>query len=166
MGITVRPLRPGDGQGLARAWIDAGRYYAALAPETFQVPDSEGLAAYLERSEAFEDRPDVLRVVAEVEGRVVGAATGRLEPALEAARFQLQRQLGEPRLIIDAVVVEEAYRRRGIGERLMTALEDWGRRRGAVVALLDTYPESALSLPFFQERMGYRRRSVRLTRRL
>jgi len=64
------------------------------------------------------------------------------------------------------VVVEEAFRRQGVGARLMAALENWGRERGATVALLDTYPESALSLPFFQERMGYRRRSVRLIKQL
>ena len=30
-------------------------------------------------------------------------------------------------------------------------LEAWGREQGAGVSLLDTYPESALSLPFFTE---------------
>lgn len=160
--ISVRARRPGDGPALARAWLDAGRYYAELAPETFQVPETEGLAEHFERQIVSADRPDVLQVVAEVDGRVVGAAVARIEEAMDSARFQLQRQLGETRLIVDMVVVEEAYRRQGVGRRLMAALEDWGRRRGATRALLDTYPESALSLPFFQERMGYRRRSVRL----
>jgi GNAT superfamily N-acetyltransferase len=67
---------------------------------------------------------------------------------------------------VDAVVIEEAYRRRGVGERLMDGLEAWGREQGASMSLLDTYPESALSLPFFTERMGYDRRSVRLWKRL
>jgi GNAT superfamily N-acetyltransferase len=160
--ITVRPRRPGEGAELARAWLDAGRYYAALAPDTFQVPETEGLAEHLDRAEVAGDDPDVLRVVAEVGGRVVGAAAGRIERPVEGARYQLQRQFAETRLIVDVVVVEEAYRRQGVGERLMAALEDWGRERGATVALLDTYPESALSLPFFTERMGYGRRSVRL----
>jgi GNAT superfamily N-acetyltransferase len=164
--IIVRPRRPGDGEGLARAWLDAGRYYAELAPDTFQVPESEGLAAYLERVEGFEDRPDVLRVIAEVGGRVVGSAVGRIEPAMDSARYQLQRHFSETRLVVDVVVVEEAYRRRGVGARLMAVLEDWGRESGATVALLDTYPESALSLPFFEERMGYRRRSARLSKPL
>jgi GNAT superfamily N-acetyltransferase len=147
---------------LARAWLDAARYYADLAPETFQVPEADGLAEHFERGIAAGEQSDMLQVVAEVSDRVVGAAVGRIEAPMASARFQLQRQLGEARLIVDMVVVEEAYRRRGVGARLMAALEDWGRERGATRALLDTYPESALSLPFFQERMGYRRRSVRL----
>lgn len=164
--ITVRARRPGDGEELARSWLDAGRYYAELAPETFQIPEIDGLAEHLERGSAPGDEPDTLRVVAEVGGRVVGAATVRIERPIDSARYQLQRQFSETRLMVDMVVVEEAFRRQGVGARLMAALEDWGRERGATVALLDTYPESALSLPFFQERMGYRRRSVRLIKPL
>ena len=164
--ITVRAHRAGDSQELARAWLDAGRYYAALAPDTFQVPESDGLREYLGRDDDGPDVPDVLRLVAEVEGRVVGAATGRILRPVPGARYQLQREFAETRLVVDMVVIEEAYRRRGIGERLMDALEAWGREQGAGVSLLDTYPESALSLPFFTERMGYDRRSVRLWKRL
>lgn len=163
--ITVRPRRPGDGAALARAWVDAGRYYAELAPSTFQVPDTEGLAEWLELDDGLDDA-NTLRLVAEFDGRVVAAAVGRIEVPVEGSRYQLQRQFAETRLMVDVVVVEEAYRGRGVGERLMSALERWGRERGATVSLLDTYPESALSLPFFTERMGYDRRSVRLWKRL
>jgi len=166
MRIMVRPQRPGDGERLARAWLDAGRHYADLAPETFQVPDSEGLAEFLELAPDVDGRNDILRVVAEVDGRVVGTAVGRLEAPDRSARYQLQRQLAQTRLIVDVLVVEEEFRRHGVGARLMEALEEWGRERGAAVALLDTYPESALSRPFFEERMGYRRRSMRLIKRL
>ena len=166
MQITVRPLRSGDGEDLARAWLDAGRYYAELAPQTFQVPETDGLAEYLERDADDSGEADVRRVVAEVDGRVVGAAAGRIEPPMVSARYQLQRQLSQTRLIVDMVVVEEAFRRSGVGALLMQELEAWGRQRGAAVALLDTYPESALSRPFFEEQMGYRRRSMRLIKSL
>lgn len=163
--ITVRERRPGEGAELARAWVDAGRYYAGLAPDTFQVPETDGLAEYLDRFDDDDER-DVLRLVAEVDGSVVGTAVGRVLRPVEGAHYQLQREFAETRLYVDAVVIEEAYRRRGVGESLMNAVEAWGRERGATVSLLDTYPESALSLPFFTERMGYDRRSVRLWKRL
>jgi GNAT superfamily N-acetyltransferase len=164
--ITVRARRPGDAAELARAWLDAGRYYAGLAPDTFQVPETDGLAEFLGRVEAEAGDADVLRLVAEVDGRVVGAAAGRVVRPMQGAGYQLQREFAETRLLVDAVVIEEAYRRRGVGERLMDGLEAWGREQGASMSLLDTYPESALSLPFFTERMGYDRRSVRLWKRL
>jgi GNAT superfamily N-acetyltransferase len=166
MQITVRPLRPGDGEDLARAWLDAGRYYAELAPETFQVPDADGLAEEFERDARRPGEGDVRRVVAEVNGRVVGAAAGRIEAPAASARYELQRQFSQTRLIVDMIVVEEAFRRSGVGGLLMRELEGWGRQRGAAVALLDTYPESALSRPFFEQQMGYHQRSMRLIKSL
>jgi hypothetical protein len=44
MCVQIRPGRPGDGQGMARVWLDAGAYYADLDPAHFQLPSSEGLA--------------------------------------------------------------------------------------------------------------------------
>src|SRR5262249_60722283 len=93
--ITVRARRPGDGEELARSWLDAGRYYAELAPETFQIPETDGLVEHLERGSAAGDEPDTLRVLAEVGGRAVGAATGRVERPLGSARCQLQRQVSQ-----------------------------------------------------------------------
>jgi GNAT superfamily N-acetyltransferase len=164
--IIVRSPRPGDGADLARAWRDAGRYYAALAPDTFQEPATDGLEEYMERGWKPSDDPDVHELVAELRGEVVGAATARIERPLDSARYQLLRHFAETRLVVDVVFVREEHRRSGVGGGLMAALEEWGRSRGATVALLDTYPESALSLPFFEEFMGYGRRWVRLGRRL
>lgn len=163
--VSVRPARPGDGEGLARAWLDAGRYYAGLEPATFQQPESAGLVGHFERLLVDERGATVEFLVAEVEDRVVGWAVSHLDPALDAARYQLQRQFAHPRLVVDAVAVEEAFRGRGVGGRLMHALEEWGRRRGALVAVLDTYPDSELSVPFFKG-LGYRRRSIRLQKTL
>ena len=50
MHPTIRDIRPGDGEGCARAWVDAGRYYSARVPEVIQVPDEDGLAEW------FDDR--------------------------------------------------------------------------------------------------------------
>jgi hypothetical protein len=39
----------------------------------------------------------------------------------------------------------------------MEAVEEWARSRGAVIALVDTYIKSPLSMPFYEQRMGYSR---------
>lgn len=41
-----------------------------------------------------------------------------------------------------------------------------GREQGATLAATDTYVDSPLSVPFWQERMGYRPRSVVMWKRL
>jgi hypothetical protein len=43
----------------------------------------------------------------------------------------------------------------------MEAVEEWARSRGAVIGLLDTYIESPLSVPFYEQGMGYSRRALR-----
>jgi GNAT superfamily N-acetyltransferase len=76
------------------------------------------------------------------------------------ARWQLQRDLTSPRLVIDALVVEETRRRSGVGTALMEAVEEVGRSQGAVVPTLNTNLRSLLSVPFYEDRMSYQRRSV------
>jgi len=42
----------------------------------------------------------------------------------------------------------------------MDAAEEWGRSNGAAIALLDTYVGSPVSVPFYEQRMGYERRAL------
>jgi GNAT superfamily N-acetyltransferase len=67
---------------------------------------------------------------------------------------------------VNLLAVAEGYRRRGVGTALMEAAEKWGRHRGAVVAVTDTNLSSPLSVPFYGERMGYRRQAVLLRKAL
>ena len=54
-----------------------------------------------------------------------------------------------------AVVAQGGYR-----------VEQWGREQGAVVVMCDTWLGSPVSLPFWEERMGYSRRAVTLEKPL
>jgi GNAT superfamily N-acetyltransferase len=160
MEVVVRPARAGDGADLARGWTDAGRYYAELDPDAFQVPAADGLSGWLEELLRRPRSSDQLWLVAEVDGRVVGDVHAHLErPAKDAAR-QLLRDLGRVRVFVDALGVEERYRRLGIGTRLMQEAERWARANGAVRAVLTTYVDSPLSVPFYERRLAYQRRSI------
>jgi GNAT superfamily N-acetyltransferase len=57
------------------------------------------------------------------------------------------------------------HRRHGVGRLLMAAAERWGTERGATSVHLDTWVDSALSVPFY-ESLGYRRRSITFEKRL
>jgi GNAT superfamily N-acetyltransferase/MFS family permease len=158
-----RPVA-GDGQGLAEIWLDMARYHAELDPVFFRVPGRDGLAEALE-TWATGVGDDALVLVAERDGRVVGfvgAAVAR--PDADAAT-QLVRELTKVRLVVAALGVLRSDWRRGIGSRLLAAAEDWGREKGATVALLDTYEGSPVSVPFYLKR-GYGRRALRLRKEL
>ena len=165
-GIIVRAARPGDGAGCAEVWADAGRHLQELDPELGREPDSDGLAGWFEQQLA-EDRPDsALWLVAIRDGQLTGFVSGAVEPPPATARWQLQRDLAAPRLVVGALVVRGDHRRSGVGTALMTAIEEAGRDLGAAVVLLDTNLRSPLSVPFYEQRMGYARRAVIFRKRL
>ena len=43
--VTIRNARSGDAEAIAGAWLDAGGYYAGLAPGQFQIPRADGRTA-------------------------------------------------------------------------------------------------------------------------
>jgi GNAT superfamily N-acetyltransferase len=164
--LVVRPAQPGDGDDLARGWIETGQYYAALDPQGYRVPEAEGLAAWFETLLGKPRSQERIWLVAEVAGRVVGNVEAHLEQPVDSAPRQLLRHLGERRVIVDAVGVEEAYRRRGAATRLMQAVEGWARDQGATLLLLETDLASPLSMPFYERRMAYQKRAVIFQKRL
>ena len=163
-GLHLRPPNPGDVEALARMHREFAAHYLGLAPDDFRMPDEVGLAAYIESE--LDGGADTLELVAELNGEVVGALWARIEPPHPDARYQLLPAVGQTQLHIDYVATSEAHRRRGVGTKLVAAAEEWGRERGATVALTVTYAASPLSIPFWQERMGYRTRSVNLVKPL
>jgi GNAT superfamily N-acetyltransferase len=165
MAVLVRAARSGDGAGISRAWLSAAAYYADLDPEHFQVPTAEGLAESWD-SDLGRDSGDSLQLVAESGGQVVGWLAARIELPEGNAAAQLTREHAWIRLVVDALIVHRAYWRRGAGTALLEAAEAWGRAQGARVVRLDTYAHSPVSVPFYEERMSYRRRSIEFQKRL
>jgi ribosomal protein S18 acetylase RimI-like enzyme len=158
--ITLRRFQPGDGAGIARISRDSGAYYSRIAPDHFQQPDEEGLAEFMEDDSEWRKSNENLALIAEVDGEVAGYLEASLQPPLETAKWQTQRDLGDPRLFINYVGTADAYRRMGVATKLVEAAEDWAREKGAVAAVCDTYIESPLSVPFWEDRMGYTRRAI------
>lgn len=159
MTVTVRPARPGDGAAISRAWLNAAAYYAELDPEHFQVPHAEGLAQSWDNQFDRLDN-DSLQLVAELDDQVVGWLWARIERPGPNAAAQLIREHGWTRLVVASLIVDRYHWRSGAGTALLEAAEAWGRAQGAQVARLDTYADSPVSVPFYEDHMGYRRRSI------
>jgi GNAT superfamily N-acetyltransferase len=166
--VEVRAFRAGDGEGCASAWLDAARYYVGQEPENFQLPAEAGLAEWFEddgpadvpAEQRTGDEPPLLRLVATVDGQLAGFVVATLEAPVTDARFQLVRAVASVCVYVNALAVAEQYRRAGAGTALMTAVEQWGREHGAVLVTLDTNARSQLSVPFYEDRLGYARHGV------
>ncbi len=165
MTVEVRAARPGDGRGIARCWIDAGRHYIQVDPDRYQVPEEQGLDGWFEASLSRAEG-DRAVLVAEDAGEVVGFCAVRLERPVPEPWRQLQRDFGRTRLVVDAIAVAGPRRRQGVGSALMTGAEEWGRARGAQVAYVDSFVHGPTAVPFYERRMGYARRSIRFEKPL
>jgi GNAT superfamily N-acetyltransferase len=157
---VIREYRRGDAAGIVRISRENAHFYVRLAPDYFKTPDEDGFVELFENDVDWRDAPENLALVAEVDGEVAGYLEATVHPPLETARWQAQRDLGETRLAINFVGTADAYKRKGVATLLVEAAEAWGRSKGAVVAICDTYVDSPLSVPFWERRMGYERRAV------
>ena len=153
--ISVRDARPGDAEALERLHAEVARYYTEPVPHYFRVAVLNGGA---EQAQGAGDQSEVLRLVAEVHGEVVGALAARL--LTPGGKQPAGGEPQEKRLRIDYLATAAGRRRSGIGTRLVRAAETWGRTGGATVAETATSQGSPLSVPFFG-RTGWATRSCR-----
>jgi GNAT superfamily N-acetyltransferase len=156
--IVVRRATREDAPALAMLSTESSACYARVAPELFGEGDLDGFAEWI--AAEWDDGPGTLALVAEIEGDVAGYLEAVMQEPEEWRRFFGARDFRARRLFVNAVLTAEAYRRRGVATLLVERAEAWGREQGATVALLDTWAESPVSVPFWERRMGYERRSI------
>jgi ribosomal protein S18 acetylase RimI-like enzyme len=162
--FVIRQARPGDGRGIADLHLDTAASLRLLDPSRFKVPQSDGMAEWVDADLATVGEGWNCFVAVE-DGRIVGQVEAKLHPPFESARFQTIAELERPRGEVNSLGVLTSHRRRGIGKALMDAAESWLRERGARVVILDTFLRSPESVPFY-ESIGYERVSIIFERRL
>ena len=155
-----------DAEAIALLLMESNAYYTTLAPGLFAPVEEAGLVEWIASDAEWLAQPANFALVAEVDGQVVGYIEASLQEPGDLARFNGNRDLRERRLFINSVVTAEAHKRKGIATRLVEAAENWAREQGVTLSLCDTFLGSPQSLPFWESRMGYDRRSVRLRKRL
>ena len=158
--LLIRQARAGDAPGIARIGLQNGRYHARIGPELYRVPDEEGLAEFIAADEEWRSLPTSLALVADADGEIAGYLEASLQEPVESARWQGQRDLSKTRLFINYVGTADEFKRQGVATELVQVAEEWARANGAEVAVCDTWIDSPLSVPFWEERMGYARRAI------
>jgi GNAT superfamily N-acetyltransferase len=164
--VVIRPPRAEDGPGLVRAAADLAAQYAELEPERFAVPDEAAQLAHFHEEVAQPREDTALWLVAEVDGDAVGEAFAELVEPSPTAAIQPQRDLGRRRVHLDYLAVQAPFRSRGVGGRLLDAVEGWAREHGAELVTADTNLRSNVGAIEFYERHGYERQAVVLRKPL
>jgi GNAT superfamily N-acetyltransferase len=123
------------------------------------VPSGQGLAGLFDNA-ITDAGADVLQLVAELDGRVVGWLSARVNRPDQDAAVELAREHGWTRLIVEVLIVDGGQRRQGIGTVLLDRAESWGRDKGARATRLGTYARSPVVMPFYEEHADHSRRAI------
>jgi GNAT superfamily N-acetyltransferase len=164
--VVIRPPKLDDAEGLALAARDLATQYASRDPERFRVPDAAAQIAAFTRSLETPLGDNTVWLVAEVEGEAVGDAYAELREPVTYAAVQPQRDVGRRRVYLDYLAVQERFRRRGVGGRLLRAVEQWARDKGAELISTDTNLRSNFGAVEFYESHGYEKQAVILRKTL
>ncbi len=148
--VGVRVARPADAGDLVDVWTEA------TSQEDATPDDDEGDAAAKPRPEAYaeaaeaiarvDDDPDELLLVAEADGKVIGALHLRRAPI---SPIQLTQAIH-----ISHLHVRPGHRRRGIASALLTAATSWAEDTKSA-HLLATTPASSRDAHRFLARLGF-----------
>jgi ribosomal protein S18 acetylase RimI-like enzyme len=156
--VATRPATPSDLPALGRLGallvrlhhtFDAARFIVAM-PRL-----EERYASFLGDELA---KPDVVVLVAEQDGVVLGYAYG----AVEGPDYMALRG---PAGVCHDLVVDPAHRGRGVGRSLLDAMLSALLARGAPRVVLMTAEQNAAAQRLF-ERVGFRRTMIEMTREL
>jgi ribosomal protein S18 acetylase RimI-like enzyme len=128
----------------------AGWPAAGVTVDLADEPSDAWLAGYRYRGTPL---PPVAREVLMSGERPVFAAV-RLAPSPAPLAAVARGVVVEDLLVVTAVTVDEACRRRGLGTAVMAALGKWGRDRGATSCLLQVAAPNAPALALY-ERLGF-----------
>jgi ribosomal protein S18 acetylase RimI-like enzyme len=140
--LTLREVESRDTASVARLLGELG------------YPSTSAQAA--ERIERIASDPATWLVVAELEGEIAGFGVLHVQNLVERA---------EPGVEVAGLVVGERFRRRGVGELLMQALEDEARTRGGKTMVLNTAHRRADAHAFY-EALGYEHTGRRYAKEL
>lgn len=126
---------------------------AALLGELGYPSTSEQAA---ERIERIAEDPSTWVIVAEVDGEIAGLGALHVQNLIEWDELGCE---------VAGLVVAEHFRRSGVGEILMQALEDEARRRGGRWMVLNTAHRRADAHAFY-EALGYEHTGRRYAKEL
>ena len=160
--ITIRRAVLDDAEGIARSFLESAEFHSRLDPERYSVPALEVVSARYREELQHPSNADerAITFVAEFSNEIVGFIDARLEESPDAMHREMTY------CHIAEISVCERHQNQGIGQRLLQAAEDWGRREGAEFASLEYHAGNTRAESFYQQRMGYRAAAIKAIKRL
>lgn len=161
--VTIHLAGTPDLEALCRLYVDFHEFHVRGVPDRLQSlgePEAyDGSKLYADLEKIISHDGSAL-FVAKVAGQVVGFAEVYVRQD-EPNPARVSRTYGH----LQSLMVDEGFRRRGVGTRLVKAAEQWARAKGAAEMQLQTWEFATGPLAFY-EHGGYRTLRRTLVREL
>ncbi|HET9959216.1 MAG TPA: GNAT family N-acetyltransferase [Polyangiaceae bacterium] len=146
--VRVRRAEPRDLKAVLRLLKELDAFHVGLEPRMFRkfTGPARSEPWLLERF----TQPDEVCFVAQRDKNIVGFVWAKAQPAPPLPVFVPERHL----LIAD-LIVTEAQRRAGIGQKLLSRALAWGKRRGLTRVQLSAFTENRAACALY-EKLGFR----------
>jgi len=159
---TIRPAVSADAGGIALTLLESAEHHARLDAERYWVPAADAMPARYQYwgLHSPEDRPARVTLVAEQNGEIVGF----IDAAIQESPDPMHRPMTYCH--VAEIAVRAPYQGQGIGQQLLEAVEDWGRRQGAAFASLEYHIANTRAGAFYERKMGYRTAAITAIKKL
>jgi ribosomal protein S18 acetylase RimI-like enzyme len=161
--VTIRLAGAPDLEALFKLYVDFHEFHVRGVPDrllSLGEPEAYDCSKLYANLEKIISHDDSALFVAKVAGQVLGFVEIYVRQD-EPNPARVSRTYGH----LQSLMVDEGFRRRGVGTRLVEAAEQWAREKGAAEMQLDTWEFAAGSLEFY-EHSGYRTLRRTLVREL
>jgi GNAT superfamily N-acetyltransferase len=158
--VTIRPATAADITALLALYAEFHSFHVAGMADRLREPEQRDDADVRAALDGLLRAGDAALLVAADGDQVIGLAEVYLKRD-EENPWRVGYTYGH----LQSLMVAAAWRRAGIGARLVTAAEAWARERGAAEMRLETWEFPAGPLAFYEAR-GYRTLRRTLARRL
>jgi ribosomal protein S18 acetylase RimI-like enzyme len=154
----IRRAAAADAPTLGRLGATLMRLHHSFDSARFMAAPANAENGYAQFLTSQLEEPDVLVLVAEKEGRVVGYCYAALEP-------RSWKELRDAAGFIHDVIVDESCRGAGVGSALMKATMHWMKERRTRRVVLSTAQANPAAQRLFAQ-LGFRPTMIEMTREL
>jgi ribosomal protein S18 acetylase RimI-like enzyme len=156
--VGIRAAKPSDSPALGRLGALLVRTHHDFDPKRFIAATPRTESAYGSFLGTQLDEPNIVILVAERDGKVIGYTYA----GVEGTDYMSLR--GPAGAVYD-IVVDPAHRRQGVGRKLLDATLEALKARGAPRVVLSTAEQNTDAQRLFA-RVGFRRTMIEMTREL
>ena len=162
MEVAIREYFGSDRTSFVRLMEELQDYLVSIDDLKIDRRMPEYGESYTERTLQNVAKNNGIIYVAETKGRIVGLVVGTIP---EQTKEELLELIPYKRGVVLELIVENGYRKKGIGTLLMEKMEGYFKQNGCSASGVDVFPPNKNAYHLYRK-LGYLERNIWMTKKL